>query len=128
MLEMPSRSLPASSTVARNLLGVEDKENSCVVGAAVKRRGGEGSGAGKQLSGQKRGGGDIEIERQKSFTGSYFQVTRVLLAPGRLAFCLCSWWREAGRRRIFCGPLVARGSTSSSSWLLVPLVPPPEFP
>lgn len=30
--------------------------------------------ADKQLSGQKRGGGGIEIEKQKSFTGSYFQV------------------------------------------------------
>ena len=36
-----------------------------------------GMGVDKQLSGHKRGGGDIDIEKQKLFTGSYFQVRRV---------------------------------------------------
>jgi len=66
----PSSPLPPPAGVP----GVEGKENSRVVGAGGKRKG--RSEAGKQLSGQKRGGGDIEIEKQKSFHGSYFQVGR----------------------------------------------------
>lgn len=35
---------------------------------------------GRHVSGQKRGGGDIEIMKQQSFTGSYFQVRRAALS------------------------------------------------
>ncbi|CAB1113495.1 unnamed protein product [Ectocarpus sp. CCAP 1310/34] len=54
-----------------------DKENSQVgaglVGGGKKREGDAALEAKKQISGQKRTGGDIE--KQKSFTGSYFQVS-----------------------------------------------------
>lgn len=65
----------------------DDKENAGAAGGGKRGKGsasggGDGGfGAGpvrvgvdQQLSGHKRGGGDIAIEKQKSFTGSYFQV------------------------------------------------------
>lgn len=61
----------------------EDKENTRAFVGRKRDEGnpnggcdgfGKAGGVGKQLSGQKRGGSDIEIEKQKSFTGSYFQV------------------------------------------------------
>lgn len=64
--------------------GHDDKENTGAVGAEKRGKGSsnggaDGFGAGsvgdRQLSGQKRGGYAVEIEKQKSFTGSYFQVS-----------------------------------------------------
>lgn len=69
--------------------GEDDKENAQAgVGGTDVRKLGDGvsgsscdGGGGtveskEHVLGQKRGGGDIEIEKQKSFTGSYFQVRR----------------------------------------------------
>lgn len=78
--QTPSRRARVSSIAS---VGGEDKENTrSFVGG--KRGEGSSNGGGDsfgkiaevdtQLSGQKRGGGDIAIEKQKSFTGSYFQV------------------------------------------------------
>lgn len=68
---------------------VEDKENCPVRGSArlagkesIDHCGSDGVNDETQMSGKKRGGGDIEIEKQKSFTGSYFQVSGGSLDDG----------------------------------------------
>ncbi|CAM9597839.1 unnamed protein product, partial [Scytosiphon promiscuus] len=77
---LPRRGAVGSSS-GSGVLAREDKEN-LHVRAVVGRRGKEGGGnsvspetcGDTQVSGKKRGGGDMGIEKQKSFTGSYFQV------------------------------------------------------
>lgn len=51
----------------------QDKENAGAPGVGKKKDGSAG-GSDRRLSGQKRVGGDAEIVKQQSFTGSYFQV------------------------------------------------------
>lgn len=82
--------------------GYDDKENAGAVGGGKGKGsssgGGDAFGTGtgsvadsKQLSGQKRGGGDIEIEKQKSFTGSYFQVRKKGVRCTCVKFSHCIW-------------------------------------
>lgn len=53
-----------------------DKENSITPGApgGGKKKDCSAGGSERRLSGQKRAGGEAEIAKQQSFTGSYFQV------------------------------------------------------
>lgn len=101
MFKTPSRVHRSSLSSAGLVIDGDDKENTQagagagagaglgVVGGEKQREDGlnendDGCGNGvvekKQLSGQKRGGGGVEIEKQKSFTGSYFQVRLLRLA------------------------------------------------
>lgn len=92
-----------------------------LVGGRKKREGEDTSESKKQLSSEKRAGGDIGIKKQKLSTGSYFQVREGWVCLARLFFaqypvwldihfCLCGHY---GDRRCYRGEASERALMGS---------------